>query len=153
MLVRLTTHSRSSSATGPRTGEGGWLAQPQEYLVVLGDHVLDREPDDAGERLGVEQHDRRCRAGPRGFVVLDQQTPEQFDALLLRQRNALAFHRGRESESHGEPAVHAPGQEGAQAVSCVDAVFEEPDLEIGLTAGRQGEVTVGEPAEEGRGVG
>jgi len=91
-----------------------------EALVVV-DHVVDGEPDDAAERLRVEQDDGGRDPGPQWQVAIVQDAAEQVDALVLRERRSLADHRGGQAEAPGEFAFRAPQQEGADGVAAVFA--------------------------------
>ncbi|MEU1203816.1 hypothetical protein [Nocardia sp. NPDC005825] len=121
-------------------------------MIVVVDHVVDGEPDDAGDRLGVEQHDRRGDAGPQRWLRVGEQATEQVYALLLRHRRSSSDHNGRQPDRAGEFVGDAPEQKPANAGVGVGIVFDVPGVEFGLAAAGQREVPVGEPAEELRGL-
>jgi hypothetical protein len=116
------------------------------------DHVVEGEADDAAERLCVEQDDGGCDPGPERQVMAGQEAAELAHPLVVREWCRLADHRGGQPEAPGEPAGHAPLQEGPDGVAAVLVVLGVPGVDVGLAAGGQGEAMPGKPSEERGGV-
>ena len=84
--------------------------------------------------------------------MVGQDAAEQVHSLVLWKRGLLADHRCRQPEAPGELVGHAPLQEGSGGLAVVLVVLDVPGIDVGLAAGGQGDVVLGEPLEEGRGV-
>jgi hypothetical protein len=55
---------------------GGWVTETEEYLVTVADDVVDGQPDDTGEGLGVEQDDDRGDPGSQRRVGVGEDAAE-----------------------------------------------------------------------------
>jgi hypothetical protein len=68
----------------------GRVAQSEEDLAIDVAHVVDREPDDAADRLRVEQQEETGDPLAHGGAVVTEQAPNQRETTVLRDRGRLA---------------------------------------------------------------
>jgi hypothetical protein len=66
------------------------LAESQEDLVAVADHVVEGEADDTAEGLRVEQDEGGRDPGPEREVMGRQDTAELAHALAVGERCRLA---------------------------------------------------------------
>ena len=99
----------SRLAKGSGTGAGGSPSRiatcPSSWMTLL-------RPEDAGQRLGVEQHHDGRDAGEQLRLLVDEEPPEQVQALLLADRGRVGGVLVRHGQPGQEPVGHRPAQEG-----------------------------------------
>ncbi|MFJ1749745.1 hypothetical protein ACIOJD_26370 [Streptomyces sp. NPDC088116] len=60
--------------------------EPQEYRLSVPDHVVDGEPDDPGEGLGIEEHDDAGDAKAVRRIRIGQQPAEHVQTFVFAER-------------------------------------------------------------------
>src|SRR6266545_1578312 len=109
---------------GERLGHrGGGLAEADEDLPVGGaGDVVDGQPDDAGGRLGEQQHQAGGHAGAQRAVLVGEQLAEQLQPAVLGDRPGSADRQRRQREPGQAASAHRPAQERAEASPLVVVV-------------------------------
>ncbi|WP_189829279.1 hypothetical protein, partial [Streptomyces subrutilus] len=134
----------------PAKGSGGWggrLAEPERDLNGFVLDVVDGEPDQAPDWLGIEQE--KCGGDPlhqREFVACHGLADQGDAPVLTDGGRVLGADRGYSQAGH-RVVVHGPAQERLDDAAA-DGVFGIPGVQVGLGAVIDGVTTLGEPGQE-----
>src|SRR6516164_5302236 len=139
---------------GEGLGDGaGWVAEAQEQVtaVAVGEGA-GGQVEDAGEWLGVEQHEAGGGAGARWDVGVGEVVAQQGQAAVLGDGAAGGEPQWGQLAAGQVAVVHGPVQEAAGGLPLADGVGGVPGVEVGLGELGQAAALIGGPGKECRGV-
>ncbi|MFJ4922018.1 hypothetical protein [Streptomyces sp. NPDC088725] len=121
---------------GDRCGNGrGRLAETEWHGVAVVDDVVHGEPDDAAQRLRVEENDDAGDAESHRCLRVGQQAPKGGEAFVLAQCGPAGnLHRGDGQGTWAMTALYGPVEEASQAGAGVLGVLGEPGVDVDLAA-------------------
>ncbi|MER6721429.1 hypothetical protein [Streptomyces halstedii] len=140
------------SGDGFRKGRR-WISQTDGDSGAVGSDVVDGEANDAADRLGTEENEGGNGAAPRGQgAVVEDPSEDGESAVLVQWRLVLGDDLGRKGEAGHPAGLHAPAEEGLGWASG-GRFLGVPGIKVGLSTVLDGATSVGEPDQEGAGLG
>jgi len=123
------------------------VTEPQKDLVAVLDDVVDGEPDDPAERLGVEEEQGRDDAVHQRELLVGEEASEQGKPAMLVHRCGVARGDDGDLEAGHALGAHAPAQE-LLGWPPGDAVVGVPGVEVSLFAFLGQVAALSEPVQE-----
>ncbi len=120
-------------------GDGRRSEADVDRGAVDGD-LVGGQPADPGDRLGIEQDEKTREAVPAADGVVVKQAAGGFPAAVLVEDLGGAVPAGGGEGQRGEPLAGAPSDEVSGVVAVGGLPAGQPSFEVGLAAGRKGQV-------------
>lgn len=96
-------------ANGSGTG-GGRVAEAEQDLAVVDGDVVEGEPDDPGDGLGVEEQQQRGDPVHRRDLLIGDGPADQRETAMPVERRRVAGGDDRQAQAGHVPGAHAPAQ-------------------------------------------